>query len=180
VAAQVVSVSRCATHQLSKPVAGEVRLLAGIGVEGDCHAGATVQHRSRLKAGRVSPNLRQVHLFSEEMLASLMSRGFRVGPGVVGENITTRGIDLLALPRGARLILGADAEVELTGLRTPCHQLDDYQAGLLEAMIERPPGAAAMLKAGVMAVATGSGVVKAGDAIRVILPPQPRRPLGPI
>jgi MOSC domain-containing protein YiiM len=178
--ARIVSVSRCQSHRLSKPVAAEVRLVAGVGVEGDCHAGATVQHRSRLARGPAPANLRQAHLFPEELLETLRGRGFRVGPGVVGENITTRGIDLLALPRGARLVLGADAEVELTGLRTPCSQLDDYQAGLLEAMIDRPRGAAAILRAGVMAVVTGSGVVRAGDPITVVLPPGPHRPLGPV
>ncbi|HXV01235.1 MAG TPA: MOSC domain-containing protein [Caulobacteraceae bacterium] len=178
--ARIVSVSRCERHQLSKPVVDEVRLTADVGVEGDCHAGETVQHRSRVGPGKARPNLRQVHLIPEELLEELRGRGFRVGPGVVGENITTRGIDLLSLPRGARLALGADAEVELTGLRTPCHQLDDYQAGLLEAMIDRSPGAPPILKAGVMSVVTRSGVAKAGDSITVMLPPGPRRPLGPV
>ncbi|MGH7022446.1 MAG: MOSC domain-containing protein [Caulobacteraceae bacterium] len=176
--ARIVAVCLSADHTFSKPVVAHARLLEGLGIEGDCHCGRTVQHRSRLGAEATRPNLRQVHLIHEELIEELMARGFRVGPGVMGENITTRGLDLLSLPRGARLRLGVEAEVEVTGLRTPCRQLDDYQPGLMEAVIGRTPKGAAVPKAGVMSVVTRSGVVKAGDGVEVILPPPPRRPLG--
>src|SRR5262249_57764658 len=116
------------------------------------------------------PNLRQVHLIHEELFAELRRDGFDVGPGAIGENVTTRGIDLLGLPTGTRLRLGPDAVVEITGLRNPCRQLDAFQAGLMAAMLGRDPEGRVVRKSGVMAIVISGGDVKAGDAIMVDLP----------
>src|SRR5206468_915860 len=113
----VVAVNRQARHQLSKAGVESVRLVAGLGVDGDAHAGRTVQHRSRVRKDPTQPNLRQVHLIHAELHAELRERGFAVGAGDMGENVTTRGLDLLALPAGSRLRLGTQAVVEVTGLR---------------------------------------------------------------
>ena len=121
---RVVTVSRSAGHTMGKPNQERITLLAGLGVEGDAHAGVTVKHRSRVAADPSRPNLRQVHLIHAELHDALASAGFAVAPGQMGENITTRGIDLLALPTGTRLHLGESAVVEVTGLRNPCTQLD--------------------------------------------------------
>src|SRR5438034_1311819 len=120
--AVVTAVSRSPRHGFSKANQLVIRLLAGHGVEGDAHAGATVKHRSRVARDPTQPNLRQVHLIAEELHEELRSHGFDVHPGAMGENITTRGLDLLVLPAGARLRLGATAVVEITGLRNPCVQ----------------------------------------------------------
>jgi MOSC domain-containing protein YiiM len=135
--ARVVAVCRSAGHALSKAVVESIELQVGHGVVGDAHGGATVKHRSRVARDPTQPNLRQVHLLHEEMLAHLQRVGFPLAPGVIGENVTTCGIDLLALPRGTRLALGPDARVEITGLRNPCHQLDDHQRGLMAALLDR-------------------------------------------
>ncbi len=132
----VVAVSRDTDHRFSKPSTDEIRLLTGLGVEGDAHAGVTVQHRSRVAADPMQPNLRQVHLIQAELHEELHEQGFGVAPGELGENITTRGLDLLGLPRGTVLRLGDSATVEVTGLRNPCAQINAFQAGLLKAVLD--------------------------------------------
>lgn len=173
----VTAVSRSAAHTFGKANAGSIRLLAGLGVEGDAHMGATVKHRSRVARDPTQPNLRQVHLIHAELHDALRAAGFDVGAGEMGENVTTRGVDLLALPAGARLRLGEEAVVEVTGLRNPCAQIDRFQPGLLAAVLGRDAEGRLVRKAGVMAVVVAGGEVRAGDAVRVELPPEPHRPL---
>ena len=165
----VVAVSLDAVHQFSKPVQKSIRLLAGLGVEGDAHLGVTVQHRSRVAKDPTRPNLRQVHLIQEELLDELRADGFQVAPGAIGENITTRGINLLALPQGARLHFGEAAVVGVTGLRDPCRQLNDYQPGLMTAVLDRDEQGNLVRKAGIMGIVLAAGDVRAGDSIRVEL-----------
>jgi MOSC domain-containing protein YiiM len=174
---RVTSVSRSPGHGFSKTVAPSLRLLAGVGVEGDAHAGPTVKHRSRVARDPAQPNLRQVHLLHSELLEELHARGFPIEPGMLGENITTAGIDLLGLPTGARLHLGADAVVEITGLRNPCSQIEDFHEGLLTAVVDRDASGHAVRKTGVMGIVLAGGVVHAGDVVRVELPEPPYRAL---
>lgn len=174
----VAAVSRAAEHTFSKHNEDSIRLLAGLGVEGDAHLGRAVQHRSRVARDPSQPNLRQVHLIHGELHDELRARGFDIEPGVMGENITTRGVDLLALPTGAWLRLGEEAVVEVTGLRNPCLQLDRLQQGLMAAVLDRDKEGNLVRKAGVMAVVQTSGDVRPGDGIAVELPPAPHSPLG--
>ena len=176
----VTAVSRSATHTLSKPNAGSVQLVSGLGVEGDAHSGSTVKHRSRLARFAYAPNLRQVHLIHAELHDELSRKGFAVSAGQMGENITTQGVDLLGLPTGTRLHLGEAAVVEVTGLRNPCAQLDRIQPGLMGATLERDELGGLIRKAGIMAVVIAGGQVRPGDAIRVELPAQPHQPLAPV
>jgi MOSC domain-containing protein YiiM len=175
--AVVTAVGRSATHSFSKPTLDGIRLLAGLGVEGDAHLGVTVKHRSRVAVDPTQPNLRQVHLIQAELFDELAAAGFVVAAGDMGENVATRGIDLLGLPTGARLHLGADAVVEVTGLRNPCAQIDGFQQGLLKAVLGRDEHGHLVRKAGVMAVVLAGGAVQPGDPVRVELPPEPHRPL---
>lgn len=179
-AGTVVNVGRSATHAFSKPPCSRITLIAGLGVEGDAHAGATVKHRSRVAKDPTRPNLRQAHLIHMELFDELASAGFNVAPGDLGENVTTRGVDLLALPRGALIHLGATAVVEITGLRNPCRQIDDFQAGLMQAVLERKADGGLIRKTGVMAVVRAGGVVYAGDHLRVELPSGPHVALEPV
>ena len=174
---EVVAVHRSGAHAFSKPTVAGIALVAGLGVEGDAHAGATVQHRSRVAKDPTQPNLRQVHLIHDELFAELATRGFAISPGELGENITTRGVPLLDLPEGAELRLGASAIVRVTGLRNPCVQLDRFRPGLMAALLDRAPGGELIRKAGVMAVVVTGGAVIAGDAITIHLPAPPHRPL---
>lgn len=176
----VTAVSRSADHTMSKPNRAAITLLAGLGVEGDAHAGETVRHRSRVARDPSQPNLRQVHLIHAELHDELREAGFAVAPGDMGENITTRGVDLLALPMGARLRLGETATVEITGLRNPCAQLDGIQPGLMAATLGRAADGALIRKAGVMAVVLSGGEVRPGDPVLVEMPPQPYRALEPV
>jgi MOSC domain-containing protein YiiM len=173
----VVAVARHSAHAFSKPLAGEIRLLEGLGVEGDAHCGAAVKHRSRVARDPTQPNLRQVHLVHAELFDELRAKGFAVTPGDVGENVTTRGIELLALPAGAQLRLGIEAVVEVTGLRNPCAQLDGFAPGLMAATLDRDAEGRLVCKAGIMGVVLAGGVVRPGDRIDVALPPLPHRPL---
>jgi MOSC domain-containing protein YiiM len=176
----VTAVSRSGGHTFTKPIVLTIRLLPGLGVEGDAHLGEKVKHRSRVRKNPDDPNLRQVHLIHEELFAELRRDGFDVSPGAIGENVTTRGIDLLGLPTGTRLRLGAEAVVEITGLRNPCRQLDDFQSGLMAAVLGRDAAGHVVRKSGVMAVVINGGDVQAGDAITVELPAGESLPLAPV
>ncbi|MEU9994041.1 MOSC domain-containing protein [Streptomyces sp. NPDC050848] len=175
--AMVTSVSSNAVYSFTKPNRDSVTLLAGLGVEGDVHAGVTVKHRSRVAQDPTVPNLRQVHLIHAELFDEVLGAGFEVAPGALGENITTRGIDLLGLPTGTRLHLGAEAVVEVTGLRNPCAQIDNYRHGLLKQVLGRDEDGQIVRKAGIMSVVLTGGEVWPGDPIRVELPAEPHRPL---
>lgn len=179
-AARVVAVHRSASHSFSKFNEESIVLAEGLGVAGDAHAGVTVKHRSRVARDPSQPNLRQVHLMHAELFDELMASDFAVWPGDLGENITTRGLDLLALPAGTRLRIGADAIVEVTGLRNPCSQIDRFQRGLMAAVLDRDEQGRLVRKAGVMGVVANGGTVKAGDAIAIELPPAPHRALEPV
>ncbi|MFJ8078152.1 MOSC domain-containing protein [Streptomyces sp. NPDC096176] len=173
----VAAVSSNGEYSFTKPNRDSIRLLAGLGVEGDVHAGVTVKHRSRVAQDPTQPNLRQVHLIHEELFAEVGEEGFEVVPGALGENITTRGIDLLALPVGTLLRIGEAAVVEVTGLRNPCLQIDTYQAGLLKQVVGRDEAGSIVRKAGIMSVVRESGTVRPGDTITVNLPAEPHRAL---
>lgn len=169
--ATVLALARDDLHRVSKQPVGRLRLLAGLGVEGDAHAGLTMQHRSRWVKQRTVPNLRQVHLIHAELFDELAAKGFAIAPAQMGENVTTRGIDLLALSAGTRLRLGGEAVIELTGLRNPCFKLNGIAPGLMDAVLEKGPGKRLVRKAGVMAVVVSSGDVAVGDAIEVVFTP---------
>lgn len=167
-------------HTLGKPAQTAIRLLEGLGIEGDAHQGRTVQHRSRVRRDPTQPNLRQVHLIHAELHDELAGRGLPVRPGEMGENVTTRGVDLLGLPAGARLRLGSEATVEVTGLRNPCVQLDRVQPGLLAAVVGTDERGEVVRRAGVMAIVLTGGEVRPGDVIVVELPPPPHAELVPV
>jgi len=176
----VVAVARSANHEFSKAAALSIRLVPGLGVEGDAHCGATVKHRSRVARDPTQPNLRQVHLIHAELIEGLRADGFAVDPGTMGENITTQGLALLDLPAGARLRIGPEAVIEVTGLRNPCSQLDRYQAGLTLAVLGTGPDGELMRKAGVMGVVVEGGRIEPGHRISVDLPDPPHRRLEPV
>jgi MOSC domain-containing protein YiiM len=178
--ARVLAVSKSPTHTFGKPRQSEIRLLAGLGVEGDAHMGETVKHRSRVAADPTQPNLRQVHLVQAELLDELHEKGFAVEPGEIGENITTEGVSLLDLSRGTLLRLGREAVIEVTGLRNPCKQLDGFQPGLMRAVLDRDAAGQLVRKSGVMGIVRTSGVVRPGDPIRIELSPMPHGRLEPV
>ena len=176
----VLAVSARAGHHFSKTPSLSIRLLKGLGVAGDAHMGETVKHRSRVRRDPTQQNLRQVHLIHAELFDDLRQQGFVVQPADLGENVTTTGVDLLALPTGARLHIGAGAVVEITGLRNPCIQIDDFQKGLMAATLGRDTDGNLIRKAGIMSIVLSDGDVRPGDEIRLELPPAPHRPLQPV
>ena len=173
----VAAVSSSSSHSFSKSNRDSIRLLAGLGIEGDAHLGTTVKHRSRVKKDPSQPNLRQVHLIHAELFEELKAKGFAVAPGELGENVTTRGIDLLTLPAGARLLIGESAVIEVTGLRNPCVQIDHFRKGLMKAVLDKDEDGNLIRRSGIMAIVLEGGEVRPGDAVRVQLPPEPHRPL---
>lgn len=176
----VVSVAARATHNITKVSKDSICLVKGQGVEGDAHLGTTVKHRSRVAKDPTQPNLRQVHLIHVELHEALLENCFVVVPAMMGENILTRGVDLLALPTGALLSVGKSAVVEITGLRNPCHQLNGITPGLMDAVLEHAADGNLIRKAGVMGIVITGGVVKLGDGIEITLPPLPHIPLQPV
>ncbi|MFJ8781990.1 MOSC domain-containing protein [Streptomyces sp. NPDC102476] len=174
---RVTAVSSNGEYSFTKPNRDSVRLLAGLGVEGDVHAGVTVKHRSRVAQDPTQPNLRQVHLIHEELFTEVGEEGFKVTPGALGENITTCGIDLLGLPVGTLLHIGDSAVLEVTGLRNPCLQIDNFQDGLLKQVVGRDEAGNIVRKAGIMSIVREGGVVCPGDTIERELPSGPHRPL---
>jgi len=176
----VTAVFRGSTHGPGKEPQAAIRLVAGLGVDGDVHAGETVKHRSRVRRDPTQPNLRQVHLIHSELHDELRGRGFEVAAGEMGENVTTAGIDLLGLARGTRLRLGEEAVIEVTGLRNPCVQLNGIAPGLMEATLDRDANGELIRKAGVMAIVIEGGEVRGGDAIAPEHTPAPHLPLEPV
>ena len=174
---RVVAVARDGKHRFSKRPVSEITVLNGSGVEGDAHRGVTVKHRSRVAVDPTQPNLRQVHLIHSELFEELRGKGFNVGPAELGENISTEGIDLLALPRDTLLSIGADVVLQVTGLRNPCAQIERFQPGLLAAVLVRGPNGEVIRKAGIMAVVQKGGIVRRGDPITTTLPAPPHSPL---
>lgn len=173
----VTAVSSNGEYSFTKPNRPSITLLAGLGVEGDVHAGVTVKHRSRVARDPTQPNLRQVHLLHEELFTEVGEEGFRVAPGELGENVTTRGLDLLGLPVGTLLRLGGTAVLEVTGLRNPCLQIDAFQDGLLRQVVGRDEAGRIVRRAGIMSIVLEGGVVRPGDPITAELPSGPHRPL---
>ena len=173
----IVAVNLSSIHSFSKFESDSIRLIAGIGIEGDTHAGKTVQHRSRVAKDPTQPNLRQVHLIHSELHTELNNAGFKVSAGDMGENITTKGIDLLGLPTDTQLHIGNEAIIKVTGLRNPCSQLDNFQSGLMAAVLNKDEAGNLVRKAGIMSVVVAGGVVKPGDSIWVELPSKPYRSL---
>jgi MOSC domain-containing protein YiiM len=177
---RVEAVSTGSRHGIGKETGQAIRLVEGLGVEGDVHAGKTVMHRSRRRKTPEAPNLRQVHLIHRELHEELRGQGFELEPGAMGENVLTSGVELLSLPTGARLRLGDDALVEITGLRNPCSQLDGIAPGLMEATLDRDAEGELVRKAGVMGIVLEGGEVRPGDPIQVELPAEPHVPLAPV
>jgi MOSC domain-containing protein YiiM len=175
--ARVLAVSRDGQHRFSKAPADDIELVAGRGVLGDAHFGASVQHRSRVAADPRQPNLRQVHLIHAELLDELAQKGFDIAPGDLGENITTIGLDILALPRGTTLRIGRQAVLQVTGLRNPCWQIDAFRRGLLSAVVEHASDQSVVRKCGIMAVVEVGGLVRPNDPVVCHLPPPPHRRL---
>lgn len=176
----VRAVCNSPTYTLRKQTREVVHLLAGLGVEGDAHLGIYVRHRSRVRQDPTQPNLRQVHLIHSELHDELRTKGFDIAAGVMGENLTTRGIDLLGLPTGTTLRLGPTAIVEVTGLRNPCVQLDGIAPGLMAAVLDHDADDNLIRKAGIMGIVRASGFVRPGDPITVELPPPPHIPLAKV
>lgn len=174
---EIIAVSRNGEHKFTKPNQAAIELVAGLGVRGDAHSGATVKHRVRVREDATKPNLRQVHLIHSELFAELAAAGYDLFPGAIGENVTTRGLKLLELPTGTRLHLGSSAIVEVTGLRNPCRQIDAFRPGLMSAMLERDADGNMRIKSGIMGVVLQGGEVRPGDIIRAELPEAPHRPL---
>ena len=177
--ATVIAVHSSSTHSMAKPAQPSLRLIEGVGIEGDVHSGAAVKHQSRVRQDATKPNLRQVHLIHAELHDELREAGFDLATGEMGENVTTRGIDLLGLSAGTRLHLGAVAIVEVTGLRNPCDQLNGLRPGLMEAVLDRDAEGNLVRKIGVMSIVISGGEVRDGDAISVEAPSE-HRPLEPV
>lgn len=176
IAPRVISVQSSPSHSFSKPSTDAITLLEGLGVEGDAHSGVTVKHRSRVAADASQPNLRQVHLIHAELFDDLALAGYGVGPGDLGENVTTRGVDLLGLPVGARLGVG-EAVITVTGLRNPCRQINDFRPGMLKQVLRTTADGRVERLTGVMGIVSRGGRVTPGDRIAVELPREPHFPL---
>jgi MOSC domain-containing protein YiiM len=177
---EVIAVSRAGEHKFSKENQPVIELIAGLGVRDDAHAGVTIKHRVRVREDPSRPNLRQVHLIHSELFEELAPAGYSLYPGAIGDNVTTRGLKLLELPTGTRLHLGRHAIVEVTGLRTPCRQIDAFSPGLMGALLEKQPDGNVMRKSGIMGIVIAGGEVRPGDIIRAEFPKEPHRPLKPV
>ena len=177
---RVLAVAKDKAHRFSKQSVPEIKLISGLGIEGDAHQGFRVKHRSRVAVDPTLPNLRQIHLLQAELLGELAAKGFEIEPTDLGENVTTVGLDLLALSRGTLLRVGCDAVLEVTGLRNPCAQIERFRPGLLAAVLDRGPNNELIRKAGIMTVVRAGGVVRPGDLISVDPSPLPHLPLEPV
>lgn len=169
----VISVNKSKSHTFSKYSSDKIMLVKGLGVEGDAHMGEKIKHRSRVAKDPNQPNLRQVHLIHSELFDELKEQEFKVNPGQMGENITTRDVDLLHLPKDTILSIGKNAKVKITGLRNPCKQINSIEIGLINAVLDKDKEGNLIRKAGIMGVVIMGGEVKAGDQIVIKLPSKP-------
>jgi len=176
---KVVAVACDKAHNIVKPLQDKITLIAGLGVKGDAHAGKTVQHRYDKARTPDTPNLRQVHLIQSELFDDVAELGMVVEPGQMGENITTRGIDVLALSRGTQLQIG-EALIEVTGLRNPCKYLNQIAPGLLKACIGKWEDGTILPKTGIMGVVINGGDIKPGDDIHIMATDRPYERLKPV
>ena len=158
--AAVVGLSIDDGHHFSKRAVERVTMVAGVGIEGDVHAGPLVQHRSRVRVDPNQPNLRQVHLIDDAVFAVAASAGFEIDHGDLGENVTVSGLDVHGLAVGTMLRLGESAFVAVTGLRNPCGQINGLRPGLLD-VLRRADGGDIVRRAGIMGV-----VVRGGEVAR--------------
>ena len=175
----IVGLGKCGEYSFSKSQVEFINVVEGMGVEGDVHAGEKVKHRSRVRRDPNQPNLRQVHLIHAELFEELREKGFHIKPGDVGENITTQGVNLLELPTGTLIKVGS-AVLRVTGLRNPCSQLDHFQDGLLQAVLDKDEEGNLIRKCGIMSVVEKGGTIQLGDQIELELPAEPRRALEPV
>ncbi len=169
----IKAVSKSGTHTMTKWNEKSIQLIEGLGVEGDAHMGRTVKHRSRVAQNPDQPNLRQVHPIHLELLSELAHKGFDIIPGQMGENITTKGIDLLSLPKNTVLSIGNTSKIKITGLRNPCHQLNGIQEGLMKAVLDKDEQGNLIRKAGIMGVILKGGEIFVGDTIEIEYPQKP-------
>jgi MOSC domain-containing protein YiiM len=170
---RVMSLSKSETHTFQKINQKKLNLIKGLGIEGDAHMGKTVKHRSRVAKDPSQPNLRQVHLIHSELHDELEGLGFKIKAGEMGENITTKGIDLLSLPKDTILNIGKNARIQITGLRNPCNQLNIFKKGLMNAVLDKDENGDLIRKAGIMGIVLEGGVIEVEDTIEIILPDKP-------
>jgi len=165
----VLSVSMSSSHGFSKRPTDYIYLLSGCGVQGDVHCSGAAS----------SNNKRQVHLIASELLTELArkdskGRAYIISPGALGENITTKGIDLVGLNEGTRLHFGDGddhAIVRITGLRNPKKRLDEWPKGLLDrCAMKNKKGEITGRKIGVMGIVEEDGFVQPGHMVYVEKP----------
>lgn len=161
----VIAVCRNEQPGLPKPVVDEVKLIEDWGVEGDYHAGKLVRHRYLAKKDPTQPNVRQVLLIDTQILAEIKQAGIDVGSGMLGDNMTVEGLEVMTLPPGTRLAIGK-ALLEVTEVRIPCAQLNGLDKGLLKASVAREAGEK-RFRAGIMTRVLKGGQVRAGDEVIV-------------
>ena len=156
----VVAVHKSKVHNFSKETCLFINLLEGLGVEGDAHMGAKVQHVYQVRKNPNELNLRQVHLMHNELFDELKRDNYTVQPGQLGENITTAHIDLLNIPKDAILNFPSGASIQITGLRNPCKLIDQFQSGLMKVLIDRDKNGNVVRKTGIMSVVLSGGIVR--------------------
>ncbi|SFH13142.1 hypothetical protein SAMN05660649_03999 [Desulfotomaculum arcticum] len=139
----VVAVCTSPKKGMRKKNIGTGRLIEEHGFEGDAHAG---------------PWHRQVSLLALESVQKMRDAGLDVNPGDFAENITTVGVDLVALPIGTRVKIGAEALGEVTQIGKECHT---------RCAIYHQAGDCVMPKEGIFIKVLKGGAVKVGDEVRV-------------
>jgi len=145
-AAVVVQINTSAGGMPKLPVAEA--FVSRDGVEGDWQ-------RNRKYHG--GPN-RAVCVFSQELYDWLRAEhGIDLANGSVGENFTTRGADICVWKKGDRVCVGA-CEIEITDVRTPCRNLNQWDERLKTLIQGRSGWVAKVVK---------EGTVRSGDAIEV-------------
>jgi len=142
-AGKIVAVCTSEKKGERKRNVGQGMLLQGLGLEGDAHAG--FQHR-------------QISLLALESIDKMRAQGLDVHPGDFAENLTTQGIDLVALPVGTLLQAG-EALLKVSQIGKECHNRCNiyYQAG-----------DCVMPREGIFATVEQGGIIAVGDLIKVV------------
>ena len=143
--AKVVAVSVSDKKGMRKWNVASAVVVEGYGIEGDAHASADWH--------------RQVSLLAMESIEKMRKAGLDVNPGDFAENVTTEGIDLVSLPIGTRVSIGADVVGEVSQIGKKCHA---------RCAIYEQAGDCVMPKEGIFIKVVKGGTIAPGDPVAVI------------
>ncbi len=145
---EILSINISDKTGMRKTPVEQVSLNIGTGISGDAHG-----------TNKGDKWHRQVSLLAMESIKKMVEQGLDVGPGDFAENITTNGIDLLALPIGEKIRVGSEVVLRITQHGKECHD---------RCAIYHQAGDCVMPREGIFAEVLQGGTIRKSDSIITI------------